>query len=375
MKACNYLICLLMMLLLGACSDNSNAPDTVETVWHEKKVVVILPQSDGMGEHWQRVFSLFSGNAENAFRGQADGIRLSFEYHDESTEDIDALAEKIATRDDVYAVIGGLYSSNASRLASRLCRNGITFLTLATTEGPELLDFRFNGWGGKFEASLDNAINAHLVEGDTPVLKGKYVDCLDFELEGGSVEVDGLGTLLTTSECLLNPNRNAQLDNAHKEALLKERLGVNRVLWLDHGYLAGDDTDSHIDTLARLAPDNTIIYVGCDDPVDEHFAELRAMRSDLRAMRSASGEPFNLVELPLPDAIYDGEGNRLPATYANFLIVNNGVLVPVYNQPKKDRLACQIIRVAFPGHEIVPVDCRALIQQHGSLHCATMQIP
>ena len=104
-------------------------------------------------------------------------------------------------------------------------------------------------------------------------------------------------------------------------------------------------------------------------------AELRAMRSDLRAMRSASGEPFNLVELPLPDAIYDDEGNRLPATYANFLIVNNGVLVPVYNQPKKDRLACQIIRVAFPGHEIVPVDCRALIQQHGSLHCATMQFP
>ena len=147
------------------------------------------------------------------------------------------------------------------------------------------------------------------------------------------------------------------------------------MLWLDHGALAGDDTDSHIDTLARLAPDNTIIYVGCDDPADEHFAELRAMRSDLRAMRSASGEPFNLVELPLPDAIYDDEGNRLPATYANFLIVNNGVLVPVYNQPKKDRLACQIIRVAFPGHEIVPVDCRALIQQHGSLHCATMQFP
>ena len=245
------------------------------------------------------------------------------------------------------------------------------FLTVVSNDGPELLDFRFNGWGGKFEATLDNAINASL----RSVLKGRYVDCLDFELEGGSIETDGQGTLLTTSECLLNANRHAALGKEHVEALLCERLGVQRVLWLDHGYLAGDDTDSHIDTLARLAPDNTIIYVGCDDPADEHFAELRAMRSDLRAMRSASGEPFNLVELPLPDAIYDDEGNRLPATYANFLIVNNGVLVPVYNQPKKDRLACQIIRVAFPGHEIVPVDCRALIQQHGSLRWATMQFP
>lgn len=246
--------------------------------------------------------------------------------------------------------------------------------TLSTADGsPVYNDFCFNGWGLKFAANHDNLVTRKMVF--SGLLAGRYRNELGFILEGGSIESDGAGTILTTRECLLSPNRNGDLTRREIGRKLKSVFGAQRVLWLDHGALAGDDTDSHIDTLARLAPDNTIIYVGCDDPADEHFAELRAMRSDLRAMRSASGEPFNLVELPLPDAIYDDEGNRLPATYANFLIVNNGVLVPVYNQPKKDRLACQIIRVAFPGHEIVPVDCRALIQQHGSLHCATMQFP
>ena len=246
--------------------------------------------------------------------------------------------------------------------------------TLSTADGsPVYNDFCFNGWGLKFAANHDNLVTRKMVF--SGLLAGRYRNELGFVLEGGSIESDGAGTILTTRACLLSPNRNGDLTRREIGRKLKSVFGAQRVLWLDHGALAGDDTDSHIDTLARLAPDNTIIYVGCDDPADEHFAELRAMRSDLRAMRSASGEPFNLVELPLPDAIYDDEGNRLPATYANFLIVNNGVLVPVYNQPKKDRLACQIIRVAFPGHEIVPVDCRALIQQHGSLHCATMQFP
>lgn len=249
------------------------------------------------------------------------------------------------------------------------------FLTLATTEGPELLDFRFNGWGGKFEASLDNAINAHLVEGDTPVLKGKYVDYLDFELEGGSVEVDGLGTLLTTSECLLNPNRNAQLDKAHKEALLKERLGVSRVLWLDHGYLAGDDTDSHIDTLARLCPDNTIVYVKCTDKADEHYAALQAMEQQLHTFCTADSKPYRLLALPMANAIYDENGERLPATYANYLVMNNVVLYPTYAQPDNDEAAAEVLHKAFPGRDVVGVDCRALIRQHGSLHCVTMQYP
>ena len=250
------------------------------------------------------------------------------------------------------------------------------FLTVMTNDGPELLDFRFNGWGGKFEASLDNAINASLVKGDNPVLHGKYVDCLDFELEGGSIEVDGQGTLLTTSECLLNPNRNNQLDKAHKEALLKERLGVDRVLWLDHGYLAGDDTDSHIDTLARLCPDDVIVYVKCSDPEDEHFEALQAMEHQLQSFVTRKGEPYRLLALPMAEAIYDEDcDERLPATYANYLIMNDAVLYPTYNQLDNDRAAANVLRQAFPGRDIVGVDCRALIRQHGSLHCVTMQYP
>ena len=250
------------------------------------------------------------------------------------------------------------------------------FLTVMSSTGPELLDFRFNGWGGKFEATLDNAINQRLVASEHPVLKGKYVDCLDFELEGGSIEVDGQGTLLTTSECLLNPNRNAQLDKAHKEALLKERLGVDRILWLDHGYLAGDDTDSHIDTLARLCPNNTIVHVRCTDSTDEHYAALQAMEQQLLTFTTIEGKPYRLIALPMADAIYDAEnGERLPATYANYLIMNEAVLYPTYAQPENDQKAAAALRQAFPDRDIIGVDCRALIRQHGSLHCVTMQYP
>lgn len=250
------------------------------------------------------------------------------------------------------------------------------FLTVMSSTGPELLDFRFNGWGGKFEATLDNAINQRLVASEHPVLKGKYVDCLDFELEGGSIEVDGQGTLLTTSECLLNPNRNAQLDKAHKEALLKERLGVDRILWLDHGYLAGDDTDSHIDTLARLCPNNTIVHVHCTDSTDEHYAALQAMEQQLLTFTTIEGKPYRLIALPMADAIYDAEnGERLPATYANYLIMNEAVLYPTYAQPENDQKAAAALRQAFPDRDIIGVDCRALIRQHGSLHCVTMQYP
>lgn len=250
------------------------------------------------------------------------------------------------------------------------------FLTVVSaTEGAELMDFRFNGWGGKFEASLDNAINKQLVEEKNALLKGKYVDCLDFELEGGSIETDGNGTLLTTSECLLNPNRNAHLDKSHIEALLSERLGVDRFLWLDHGYLAGDDTDSHIDTLARLCPNDTIVYVKCNDSADEHYAALRQMEEQLQTFRTSKGEPYNLLPVPMPQAIYDEEGERLPATYANYLVMNDAVLYPTYAQTANDEQAARILAKAFPGRDIVGVDCRALIKQHGSLHCATMQYP
>ena len=250
------------------------------------------------------------------------------------------------------------------------------FLTVQSTGGAELMDFRFNGWGGKFKAEHDNAANRLLFE--TQPLRGHYVDALDFELEGGGIESDGCGTLLTTAECLLNSNRRRQgdavptPDKAQVEALLKERLGVERILWLHHGYLAGDDTDSHIDTLARLCPNDTIIYVQCTDTADEHYEALAAMEQELQAFRTLEGKPYRLIPVPLPDACYDEE-ERLPATYANFLIMNKVVLVPTYAQPEKDALALKNIQKAFPEREIIGVDCRALIRQHGSLHCATMQ--
>ena len=252
------------------------------------------------------------------------------------------------------------------------------FLTVQSTGGAELMDFRFNGWGGKFKAEHDNAANHLLFE--TQLLRGHYVDALDFELEGGGIESDGCSTLLTTAECLLNPNRRRQgdavptPDKAQVEALLKERLGVERILWLHHGYLAGDDTDSHIDTLARLCPNDTIIYVQCTDTADEHYEALAAMEQELQAFRTLEDKPYRLIPVPLPDACYDEE-ERLPATYANFLIMNKVVLVPTYAQPEKDALALKNIQKAFPEREIIGVDCRALIRQHGSLHCATMQFP
>ena len=247
-------------------------------------------------------------------------------------------------------------------------------ITTVDAEGtPTLHDYCFNGWGLKFAADRDNLVTRALIRAG--VLSGRYDNRLGFVLEGGSIDTDGQGTILTTSACLLSPNRNGDLTRAQIEEELRRSLGARRVLWLDYGALAGDDTDSHIDTLARFAPADTIVYTGCSDPADEHFGQLRAMATQLAEMRTADGNPYNLVELPLPDAIYDDEGERLPATYANFLPLNGAILMPVYGQPQKDRLACDTMRVAFDGFDIVPVDCRALIRQHGSLHCATMQFP
>lgn len=247
------------------------------------------------------------------------------------------------------------------------------FLTLITENGPLLLDFKFNGWGMKFAANWDNQINKKLHA--LGIVKGNYRNCLDFVLEGGSIESDGAGTILTTSECLLSPNRNETYNRQDLENRLKSEFHAEQVLWLDHGYLAGDDTDSHIDTLARLCPNNTIAYVQCTDTADEHFEELSLMEEQLRQFRTLDGAPFHLVPLPMPSAIYDEDGLRLPATYANFLIINNAVLMPTYKQPANDEQARKQLQKAFPKHEIVTVDCCVLIRQHGSLHCTTMQYP
>lgn len=246
-------------------------------------------------------------------------------------------------------------------------------ITVERDGNPVICDFKFNGWGLKFPADKDNLITRAMC--NTGLLRGRYSNELSFVLEGGSIESDGQGTLMTTSQCLLSPNRNGAMSRDEIEEYLKSRFGLDRVLWLDYGALEGDDTDSHIDTLARLAPNDTILYVGTDDVTDSHYDELNKMKLQLQSFVTALGQPYNLIELPLPDAVYDEEGNRLPATYANFLIMNHSILMPVYRQPQKDELAAQIIKIAFPDHQVVKIDCSVLIKQHGSLHCVTMQVP
>ncbi len=244
-------------------------------------------------------------------------------------------------------------------------------ITVEESGKPVVLDFVFNGWGLKFPADQDNQITRHLYR------KGVFAAEIQhggLALEGGALESDGMGTLLTTAECLLSPNRNPHLSKAETETYLKNIFGLQRVLWLHHGYLAGDDTDSHIDTLARFCSPDTIAYVQCPDPNDEHYTELQKMEEELRGFKTMEGKPYQLVPLPWPDACFDEAGNRLPATYANFLIINRAILVPTYQVPQ-DEAALQIFKQLFPNHKVIGIDCRPLILQHGSLHCVTMQYP
>ena len=229
-----------------------------------------------------------------------------------------------------------------------------------------LLDFCFNGWGEKFEAAFDNAINRHLY--DQELVRGTYESHLDFVLEGGSIESDGKGTVFTTTCCLMAPHRNQPLTQAQIEDRLKQYLGAERIVWINHGSLIGDDTDGHIDTLVRICPDDTLLYIGAD----ADHPDLLAMEGELRTLRTFDGRPYRLLRLPLPRPIYDGD-DRLPATYANYLVINGAVLVPTYAQPDLDAEALRTIALAYPDREIVPIDCRPVIRQHGSLHCCTMQ--
>ena len=240
------------------------------------------------------------------------------------------------------------------------------FITVEEDSVLFLLDFKFNGWGEKFEATLDNEINKHLYE--QGLVKGTYEDRLDFVLEGGSIESDGKGTVFTTECCLMAPHRNQPLTKEEIEERLKEWLGAERIVWLQHGSLIGDDTDGHIDTLVRICPNDTLLYTGGD----KDHPDLAEMEKELQDLQTLDGKPYRLLKLPLPRPIYD-DGDRLPATYANYLIVNGAVLVPTYNQPDLDQKAMDVIQQAFPDREIVGIDCCAVIKQHGSLHCCTMQ--
>lgn len=227
----------------------------------------------------------------------------------------------------------------------------------------KLLDFTFTGWGGKFEASKDNAMSRAIQKNYT-----KKLQSIDFILEGGGVESNGDGIILTTSQCMLNKNRNHSYSKDEITQKLKEFFGAKEILYLEHGYLAGDDTDSHIDTLARFISKDTIVYVKCEDIDDEHYIELKLMEDELKIF--AKEYNFNLIALPMSEAIYF-EGERLPATYANFLFVNGAILVPTYGV-KQDLKALEILKEAMPHLDVVGINCTTLIKQHGSLHCVTM---
>ena len=244
-------------------------------------------------------------------------------------------------------------------------------ITVLVNDTPVLLDFGFNGWGLKFAADQDNQLTRALKQ------QGAFrprVNTIGLILEGGSIESDGAGTILTTSQCLLSPNRNPQLNAEEIEGALRSLLGARQVHWLHHGHLAGDDTDAHIDTLARLCPNDTIVHLGCEDPADEHYTALQEMRTELEALRTTQGTPYRLLPLPWPQPAYAADGHRLPATYANYLVINGAVLVPTYRDPA-DNGALAMLALAYPEREIIGIDCLPLIRQHGSLHCITMQLP
>jgi agmatine deiminase len=245
-------------------------------------------------------------------------------------------------------------------------------LGVIADSGPRLLDFTFNGWGNRYAASLDNALNRTLHADGVFGRIGLETQAL--VLEGGSIEVDGRGTLLTTARCLVDAGRNPGENRASLERHFGELLGVDRVLWLEHGGLDGDDTDGHVDMLARFCDAGTLAYTQCRDTADSQYAELAAMERQLRGFRDRNGSPYRLVALPLPRPVLDAAGRRLPASYANFLVINGAVLVPVYDDPA-DRIACARLAACFPGREVIPVNCLTLVRQYGSLHCATMQLP
>ncbi len=240
-------------------------------------------------------------------------------------------------------------------------------ITVMEDGHPLLLDFGYNGWGLKYRADNDNQVTRRLHESGTfgtcPLQRQGII------LEGGSIDSDGQGTLLTTTTCLLSPNRNPHLTEAEMEAKLRNAFGCERVIWLREGWLAGDDTDAHVDMLARFAPNRTILYTSCTDPHDEHYEPLARMERELRQL-----DGYTLRPLPIPRPIYGSDGRRLPASYANFLALPHAVLVPLYGDEEADSAAIRTFQEVFTC-TIAGIDCRALIHQNGSLHCATMQLP
>lgn len=231
-----------------------------------------------------------------------------------------------------------------------------------------IVDWGFNAWGGKYPPfDLDDVVPTRIGEElGIPVFHPGII------MEGGSIDVNGRGTLLTTEACLLNPNRNPGLDRAAIEQYLRDYLGVTKILWLGDG-IEGDDTDGHVDDLARFTDERTVVTVVEDDPADANYAPLQENLARLREMTDQDGEPLRVVTLPMPRRL-EHEGQRLPASYANFYIANGLVLLPTYD-PARDAIAAETLRALFPGRDVVGIDCTDLVWGLGAFHCVSQQWP
>ena len=229
-------------------------------------------------------------------------------------------------------------------------------ITVERNGKKELLDFTFNGWGLKFAANYDNLVNRKIF----------HTKKIGFVLEGGSIDSNGEGILLTTKQCLLEKNRNPHMNQAQIEEFLRNIFGLKKILWLESGFLEGDDTDSHIDMLARFVSPNTIAYITCDEKDDIHYDELKKMEKEIKSFG------FETVALPWVGAKYY-EGQRVPASYANFVIINGAVIVPTYNDVN-DEEALKILRKIFQNRDVIGLDASVLIREHGSIHCSCMNI-
>jgi len=236
------------------------------------------------------------------------------------------------------------------------------------TRSQAIVDWDFNAWGGKYPPyDLDDVVPTRVAdELGVPAFHPGIV------MEGGAIDVNGRGTLLTTESCLLNPNRNPQLERPEIEQYLQSYLGVTHILWLGEG-IAGDDTDGHIDDLTRFVDPTTVVTVLEDDPADENYEPLQANLERLRGMTDQDGRPLRIVPLPMPKPLWHS-GQRLPASYANFYIANGIVLLPTYD-PGPDEEACAVLQNLFPDREVIGIDCTDLVWGLGAFHCVTQQWP
>ncbi len=335
--------------------------------WEEQSGVQLTwPHGDTEWYQLDKVLECYVDIAYNILRFEP--LMIVARDIDEAKSDIARIAEKKGISIDMERIM--FYQAD---LNDTWARDHGAISVYGENGEKYVFDFVFNGWGLKFASNYDNQITKSVFRDGAFEDDVLGVDMRPFVLEGGSIDSDGQGTLLTTTECLCSVNRNEYLDKDEIENELKTAFGLDRVLWLDFGQIIGDDTDAHVDTLARFCSPDTIAYVSCEDINDPQYEEFSSMMLQLQSFRTPDGRPYRLVPLPFADPIYL-DGYRLPATYANFLIINGAVLVPGTGSPK-DETARKTLQEVFPDREVIVVDCRALLSGHGALHCVTMQYP